>query len=244
MSPTSSFPSATVPAACSHVLLTVMSLLATPAPVFATVVTDGFEGPVISSLWDVSLQNHGSIGLSTTVAHSGSQSLQVMATGGGQVDAWAFHDFGQPMLGEFSTWFYDTRNGSVYSHIVLQNTQDNASAFIGIQDWDASYYHAGYGPNEGKTTVPRSIGWHHFKITADGTSHSFYIDSVLVSSAARTGGFDRLALQISGPGVVGTYYYDDFSAIVQPVPEPSTYALAAIGIAATSLLRLPRLRCR
>lgn len=221
-----------------RVIVLLAVLVATPVQSFAAVITDGFEGAAISGLWDVSTQQNGSLSLSTTVAHSGSQSLQATAAGGGQVNVWAIHDFGGPMLGEFSVWFYDTKNGHPYANFVVENTLESVRTFIGIQDWDPSYYHAGYGPNEGQTSVPRTIGWHAFKITADGNSHDFYIDDVLVGSAARTIGFDRVWLTVSGPNRVGTYYYDDFLADVQPVPEPASLVLP--GAVALALIRRRR----
>jgi hypothetical protein len=69
--------------------------------------SDGFEGLGINAFWTLTQQN-GSIQLSSAVSHSGSQSVELTANGGGQVNVWLSHTFAGSTQGTLSVWIYDT----------------------------------------------------------------------------------------------------------------------------------------
>jgi hypothetical protein len=64
--------------------------------------TDGFEGASISSLWTAS--GPGSATLTNSIAHSGSQSLQLSASPSYPYQVNVIHDFGSDKPGSASVW--------------------------------------------------------------------------------------------------------------------------------------------
>ena len=113
------------------------------------------------------------------------------------------------------------------------------------------------GPNEGGTLASgaffklndftasplRSTGWHNFGVvisTDDGASadFAFFVDNILaervnnVGSAAQFRSYDviRLGSGVSNAG--NAAWYDNFSVQVTVVPEPSTFGLCLLGVAA------------
>jgi|GEM_PF-563950 hypothetical protein len=113
------------------------------------------------------------------------------------------------------------------------------------------------GPNEGGTLASggffklndfvnaplRFTGWHNFGVvisTDDGASadFAFFVDNILaervnnVGSAAQFRSYDviRLGSGVSNAG--NAAWYDNFSVQVTVVPEPSTFGLCLLGVAA------------
>src|SRR6516162_9739633 len=74
-----------------------LSSLCTTA--FAQTYTDGFEGAFISSFWTP--LRSGTATLTNSIAHSGSQSLQLSNSSG---DILLHHDFGGEQTGSVSVW--------------------------------------------------------------------------------------------------------------------------------------------
>lgn len=113
------------------------------------------------------------------------------------------------------------------------------------------------GPNEGGTLASgaffklndftasplRSTDWHNFEVvisTDDGASadFAFFVDNILaeqvnnVGTAAQFRSYDviRLGSGVSNAG--NAAWYDNFSVQVTVVPEPSTFGLCLLGVAA------------
>ncbi len=102
------------------------------------------------------------------------------------------------------------------------------------------------GPNEssGGTTVAssffklndytvglRSTGWHNLKVTITDTTFSFFVDGILaetVANAITLRSYDLVRLG-SGLTSVNEAYIDNVLVEVNPVPEPSTFALGLLG---------------
>ena len=165
---------------------------------------DGFEGPSIGTFWSMRNQNT-TTSLQTAVVHGGAQAVKFTTTTYGQKEAQLEHVFSQKHFGRVSVWVRDPLE-YIYFSLGLFNTQTGQSASIGVQDWDYdTYYSVG-----GKTTFPRSTGWHLFTIELGETTLRTLIDGQVVYTGSGGMRFDKVVLSMSGPGWTGTVYYDDF----------------------------------
>jgi hypothetical protein len=99
----------------------------------------------------------------------------------------------------------------------------------------------------------RSTGWHTLKVlisTDDGasTDYEFYVDNVLaervsnVGTAASIRSYDNIALGSGLSNASNAAYFDNMHLEIQPVavPEPSTLALAGVGLGGLVVRRLRR----
>lgn len=126
--------------------------------------TDSFEGASLDPFWTPHTES-GSIGFSSSQAHSGSQSVQFNSSNTGiQKNIWLSHTFPSPQEGEFSIWFYDTGAGIDSSNYLWLQVNDLAGndpadrvLLVGL-DWDGSTYFF-QSPNNQQlvdTGVPRT----------------------------------------------------------------------------------------
>jgi len=218
------------------------SLICIPGMAMALTFSDSFEGTALNPFWTVEYQDSGTIGLSSAQSHSGTQSLQLSSTSGGQRNLWLTHDFGEKMVGSVSVWFYDSAPGqqTLYSHLMMYDmsvspTTLGFETFIGIMDYDASYYYAMTASSvipPVPSVIARSVGWHKYEAVFGDAETKLYIDGTEVYSALGEYGLTRLSLQLSGPSwrPDATSYFDDFSANVRPVPLPPTALLLGTGL--------------
>jgi hypothetical protein len=113
------------------------------------------------------------------------------------------------------------------------------------------------GPNEGGTLASgaffklndfvnaplRSTGWHNFKVvisTDDGASadFAFFVDNIFAEqvsnfgTAAQFRSYDVIRLGSGFSNASNAAWYDNFSVEVTVVPEPSTFGLCLLGVAA------------
>ena len=200
----------------------------------ATVWSDDFEGPsLLSGGWTILMEETGVMSLSTDFSHSGQQSAKFTPFDGGQKWLWLVHSLGSLQEGTLSGWFYDEDPG-MYVHLcATMGTPLFDYAFVGVQDWDDTYYHATGGLNgeQERTAVTRGYdAWHHFEITGTATGVTTRIDDIVTGSVAGDYRFDGVLLHLFGPHYSGpSYYFDDVS--FTPIPEPVTMATVGMGIA-------------
>src|SRR5689334_17125159 len=102
------------------VVVLLSSLVLAAYPVAAQIYTDDFDQATINSAWTLTTQ-YGSVALSAEQAHSGSQSVKLSSTAGGQREIHVTRNFASPIKGTASIWFYDTAPGqaTLYSRFVL-----------------------------------------------------------------------------------------------------------------------------
>lgn len=196
--------------------------------------SDGFEGSAIDPFWTVKYADYGSVSMSTDQAHSGSQSLMLSSTSGGQRYIGLTHNFSDAMIGSASIWFYDGHPGqqTLYSQFISYNTTIPTSyVYAGVKDYDPTYYWAGSGEGGGsQTSVTRSLGWHHFEAYFGEDKTEVSIDGIVVSSSLENRGINEIYFNLSGPywRPNAKFYFDDFQVNVNPVPIPVTVPEPAI----------------
>ncbi|MBS0262122.1 MAG: hypothetical protein JSS02_09215 [Planctomycetes bacterium] len=194
--------------------------------------TDGFEGTSLNSFWSTYLQS-GSISLTSTTPHSGSQSVQFDSVDTG-IDKFIFleHTFEKPVYGTFSVWVFDSGAGldsSSYIGFQLDQIGTNARNDIFGKDYDFGGDTYTLGPNDTdnfSTGVLRTPGWHQFLFDITPTLTVFEIDG---SSVFTTDGIpmDHVVLFMQGPSwrPEWTTFFDDFQFI--PATDLDVTATAA-----------------
>ncbi len=188
--------------------------------------SDSFEGATIYPYWSIS-QEFGLISLSKDQVYSGSQSVKVTSTSGGQRNILLSHQFSALTKGAVSVAFYDVAPGqeTLYERLVVSNSKyPDINASVGTEDYDSQCYMANFksdGPNAscgvypGELTTPvrRSPGWHVFSIFYDQSSVSISIDGDVIYTAAGSYRFDTIEIYVDGPywrpNTVA--YFDNFS---------------------------------
>lgn len=171
--------------------------------------------------WTVYQQNGAVVFPYTNWVHSGTQSVLLQGTGGGQKWLWLSHTFETPQYGKVSVWVYDTKQ-YIYFTLCWRNTgAESCDWGIGNQDWDYSTYYIGFGDCSGgqKTSVPRTVGWHKFSFESTRTGLVMSIDDQVVYSGPGGKPFNQVRLILFGPGY-GVAAFDDFSFETAPEPPP------------------------
>jgi hypothetical protein len=166
--------------------------------------TDDFEAAAINPFWSLRNQNT-TTSLQNAVIHGGQQAVKFTTTTPGQKEAHLEHVFSRQHYGRISVWVHDPMQ-YIYFSMTAYNTETGQVAGIGVQDWDYSAY---YSVN-GKTSFPRSAGWHQFTLEFDKDGTRSLIDGQVVYSGGGGIHFNKVTLNMSGPGSTGTVYYDDF----------------------------------
>jgi len=182
--------------------------------------TDNFEGPSLDTFWTVYQQNGTVVFPYTNRVHSGAQAVLLQGTGGGQKELSLRHYFETPQYGKVSVWVYDTFE-YIYFNLLVRNTDVEPCHWgVGVMDWDRSTYYYGLADcSGGKSSVPRSIGWHKFTIESTLQAVILSVDDQVIYSGPGGHPFNLVRLSLSGPGG-GSIAYDDFSFEAAQVPAP------------------------
>jgi hypothetical protein len=192
----------------------------------ASVYSDDFEAATIDPFWSVTEQ-YGTVELSSDQAHSGSQSAKFSSTSGGQRQISLAHDFPDVTKGSVSVWFYDTTAGqnTLYALLDIFNStvawgEPGYRFHVGVWDSNPDWYGAADGITTVLTSIPKTVGWHEFKIAYNSSSVQILIDGTEVASYAGDYGFDRSVIGVFGPSwrPNGTFYWDDFNVEAPPLP--------------------------
>jgi len=143
----------------------------------------------------------------------------------------------------FSLWFYDTMDRRPFSFSPFDIRTASASQVLGLGvHYSSNFYRArllrtadgSAAPNWVNTTIPRSVGWHHFEIIQyrgdQAGTVEYYVDGIL--GYQTTNAFDatlnRIVLGLGWPGnLYQEGYVDDISYSVI-VPEPHSLLLATL----------------
>jgi hypothetical protein len=177
---------------------------------------DGFE-TTLDPFWTPYQQNGTVVCPSTSQVHSGTAALFIQGTGGGQKYVYVNHDFDNPQYGKVTVWVYDSMEYIYFS--LMLHSQDNTDTGIGTQDWDGSDYYYGTKSGGGKSTAPRSVGWHKWEVTSTINSILMAVDGQTIYSGPGGQPFIGIKLNVSGPGG-GSIGFDDFSFEAAPAPVP------------------------
>src|ERR1019366_2407795 len=163
--------------------------------------TDGFEGSSISSFWTLS----GSPSLTSAMAHTGTQSLQMPA--GSSI----FHAFTGPGYGSVEVYFYDdgvvrSTSSSVGLFPISTSTNSAGPYYIALP-YGCSNYENGFS---GCDLGNRSVGWHSFHLDYSSTGGDFRIDGAIVGTWNTPIAFSGVFIW-NQPGTQTTTFIDDFS---------------------------------
>ena len=221
----------------------------------ATTVVDGFETPTLSPFWSTYIRD-GSITMTTAEAHSGAQSAQ-FSSFSGSINTYEqiFHNFSTPTYGITSVWFYDTGAGVSSSNYIGFNVNNQVNFTASLTTFD--YGFQGGGPGRGDqydysdslfvptapTGITRTLAWHQYTIIDTPQALTLMVDNTTVYTRAGGTPFTQVMITMNAPywRPAWTAYYDDFSfQSIAAVPEPSTIALAGIGLACSGLFALRR----
>jgi hypothetical protein len=173
--------------------------------------SDAFE---LHRFWTIFEQN-GSVALSSDVSRSGRLALKMASRSGGQRYIWVTHAFRKPVKGSVSVWIYDTPAGreTLYAGLFANYADPRGGFGVNVADWNPTHYvWGGPGVSETSTSVPRSVGWHEFKLRVTSSGFDALIDGIVVGSIPGEFKISDVRLQVSGPvwRPDAAFYFDDF----------------------------------
>ena len=224
--------------ALSSRLITValfVSVAASPLAIGGTI-TDGFEGASISPIW-TSL-GPGTETITSAVAHSGNQSVQLQVSASFPWNADLSHDFGSSMFGSVSV-FMERPAGPSSSAGELDIFDSTGRDSVIQQLPDGSYIariNAGPGELDFPFTSSSPNSWHQLEIDTGSSGIVMKFDGTIVATAPSFTSFSSVELDNHG-GPLGSAFFDDFSATTSPSPEPSTVVLLALAGLAVAAFR-------
>ena len=190
--------------------------------------SDGFEGPGLNPFWSTNVQSGYVVCPSSTRAHSGSYSVELVTTATVQdKNVSIYHSFGAPTYGTVSVWVYDTgadiSSGNYISFTVSGGGFSVANIFTA--DYDLGPGQNGstylYGVTNGPSVasaIDRTQAWHQFTLSCLPTAFTLKIDDVVIYTGPGGHTFDYVGLSLSGPywRPAWNVQFDDFQ--FTPVP--------------------------
>jgi hypothetical protein len=199
--------------------------------------SDGFEGPSLDPFWSTSLQSGYIVCPSSTRAHTGSHSLELVSTSTSS-DKWVFvyHQFQQPTYGTVSVWVYDTgADVSSANYITFDITRASSDvAVIKTYDFDLGpgqggstyYYWATNVPSGPSSGIDRTQAWHQFTISCLPNALTLRIDGTLIYTGPGGQTFDKVEMYLHGPywRPAWSVQFDDFQFTPDPGLDVHMYA--------------------
>lgn len=183
--------------------------------------SDSFGGPLNTGFWSTNVQSGYIVCPSSTRAHSGSYSLQLVTTDtGANKSVRVSHQFPTATYGTVSVWMYDTGAGVPSGNYMgLQvNSAGQHLVSVGTYDYgfgDGSTYNYGIGSSPAVAyigPITRTAAWHKFEIAALPGSLTVSIDGTVVYTGAGGRTFDYVDMYLAGPNwrPAQNVQFDDF----------------------------------
>jgi hypothetical protein len=178
---------------------------------------DGFEGSTHFAGWVIE-KTGAKIDISAEFSHGGGKAVKFTALPGREPSCTLEKSFDTRDLGTVSVWFYDTMAGNSAAAYLYLAHDDNTPLYVGIEDNDPTYYHAGRdsgGKANGRTKLKRSKGWHHFEIEVSKRGVICLVDSKIAYASWLAFNFNAAGLEMVGAGLKKpvSYYFDDFEIL-------------------------------
>ena len=204
--------------------LAAVAVLAFPQPGAAQAYSDSFEGTTINSWW--TQQGALSFGLSAAQKHTGSRSLEAVATNDGIGPFTLVHVFSEPVRGDFSVWVYD--DGEFAGGDPLLAKSFNQTLFFTSSTGDVvqmyrdrNRYYAETGTGQcNLVPLAASPEWRRLRATVRDTDIVFQVENGSGTLATCTLPYSlpltKVQLGVEGE-LLGTrepyerFYFDDFS---------------------------------
>lgn len=186
--------------------------------------SDGFEAATINPFWTslVTGTDGGLVHLTNTIAHTGSQSIE-LDTSGTFAQSYLSHNFSSPIYGTAQVWVYDNTPYTGYKILMIYNGTDGpGTAYHIYLDWGEQQTHL-YYPATSTTwantvllPAQTSKTWHLWTFTSAPSGVTIQIDGATVFTQAINFPFDTI--RFSQQGGAGAAFFDDFSVRQSIVP--------------------------
>ena len=199
--------------------------------------SDGFEGPNLDPFWSTDLHSGYVTCPSSTRAHSGSYSVELVTTAtSSDKNVHIYHSFGTATYGTVSVWVYDTgADVSSANYIGFQVARgDNRVAVISTYDYDLGpgqggstyYYWATNVPSGPSSGIDRTQAWHQFTLSSLPNGLTMKIDGTVVYAGPGGQPFDRVDMNMTGPywRPAWNVQFDDFQFTPDPGLDVRMYA--------------------
>jgi hypothetical protein len=198
--------------------------------------SDDFEGASLNPFWSTHLQSGYVVCPSSTRAHGGSYSLELVSTSTSlDKGVYVSHQFQQPTYGTVSVWVYDTgadiSSGNYISFTVSGGGFDVARIFTA--DYDLGPGQNGstylYGVTNGPTVasaIDRTQARHQFTLSCLPNALTLKIDGVVIYTGPGGHTLDYVGMSLSGPywRPAWSVQFDDFQFTPDPGLDVRMYA--------------------
>jgi len=202
-----------------------------------TVPFDEFESNSVSPFWTAF--GPGTVNLTNTLAHSGTQSLLTTESASAPYYAWLRHDFGGQQFGSVSVYFHS----GVFccgsnSFLSIGNEGGTGAEEAGILQDSAGNYSLFFIP-PGTAGQFVSLGsfsqtdWHLLEIDAEASGTIFKVDNSLVYSNPTPISFQYVFIGTEAGSGGGSAYFDDFRTSIASTALSGTVSDDGLPVGST-----------